>query len=89
MAKSQRRKRRAVQRSTVSEAELPQRINYIILIAGVGVILLGIIVMLMGDALSPLSVTISPVILFIGYFIIIPLGILYKQKSKPTEPPTV
>ncbi|MCZ7558254.1 MAG: hypothetical protein M5R41_17790 [Bacteroidia bacterium] len=85
MAKVQQRKRKAAQRKSVSEAELPQRINYIILIAGIGINILGILIMMSGDALSASAVTVAPVILFIGYCIIIPLGIIYKQKSRPTD----
>ena len=38
-----------------------------------------------GDAVSPLSVTISPIILFIGFCVIIPIGIIYKQPKKQIE----
>lgn len=88
MAKVQQRKRRTAQRKTVPDAELPQRSNYTIIIAGVAVNILGILIMMSGDALSASAVTIAPIILFIGYCIIIPLGIIYKKKKmQPAEEP--
>lgn len=85
MAKVQ-RKRKGVSRALdVPEAELPQRINYMILGLGVVVVFIGFLVMAAGDAVSPLSVTISPIILFIGFCVIIPIGIIYKQPKKQIE----
>lgn len=86
MAKAQQvRKRGRKQTESISPAELPQRVNYIIMIVGVAVIFLGYIVMSMGDATSTLSVTIAPIILFIGYCVIIPVGILYRKKQTVPE----
>ena len=82
MAKVQNKRksgRRVVQ--AVPEAELPQRMNYVIIIAGVVTLLAGFLIMSAGDAVSSLSVTIAPVILFIGYCVIIPVGIMYKKKK--------
>ncbi|MDT8323949.1 MAG: hypothetical protein RRA94_07565 [Bacteroidota bacterium] len=86
MAKVQ-NKRRSGRRTpqAIPEAELPQRVNYIILITGVITVLVGFIVMSAGDAVSSLSVTVAPVILFIGYCVIIPLGIIYKKKKPAAE----
>lgn len=76
MAKVQSKKK-----AVVRVAELPQRENYIILFIGIAVIVLGYIVMAAGDATSPLSVTIAPLILVLGYCVIVPFGILYRRKS--------
>jgi hypothetical protein len=86
MAKVQNRRKggRRVQQA-IPEAELPQRMNYIILITGVITVLVGFLVMSAGDAVSSLSVTVAPLILFIGYCVIIPLGIIYKQKKPAGE----
>ncbi|MCB2206346.1 DUF3098 domain-containing protein [bacterium] len=88
MAKVQKRRktgRRMPQE--IPEAELPQRTNYMILILGIATVLVGFLVMSAGDAVSSLSVTIAPMILFLGYCVIIPLGIIYRKK-KSTEPET-
>lgn len=69
----------------IPEAELPQRTNYIILITGVITVLVGFMVMSAGDAVSALSVTIAPLILFIGYCVIIPIGIIYRKKKPAAE----
>jgi hypothetical protein len=79
MAKTAQRKSQK-KKGFVPEAELPQRVNYMILIAGVITVIIGYMVMIAGDATSPLSVTIAPIILVIGYCGIIPLGIIYKKK---------
>jgi uncharacterized membrane protein YobD (UPF0266 family) len=88
MAKAQQIRRRGKKKvEAVAPAELPQKQNYAIILAGIIVILFGNIVMSMGDATSPLAVTISPIILFIGYCIIIPIGILYRKKKANSEQP--
>jgi pilus assembly protein TadC len=79
-------KKKLKRKAFIAELELPQRINYIIMLGGVLVVLLGYIVMSMGDDISPLSVTVAPIILTIGYCVIIPLGILYRRRSKTAEP---
>lgn len=79
MSKTQSRKQ-TKKKGFIAELELPQRANYIILIAGVAIIILGYIVMSAGDAVSPLSVTVAPIILVIGYCIVVPLGIIYRKK---------
>ena len=83
MAKIQSRKQ-LKKKGFVAEAELPQRTNYLILIVGIVTIIVGYLVMNAGDAVSPLSVTIAPIILVIGYCVIIPVGILYRKK-RPEE----
>ena len=85
MAKVQRKRKGAGRALDVPEAELPQRINYLILALGVAVVFIGFAVMAAGDAVSSLSVTIAPVILFIGFCIIIPIGIIYKQPKQQTD----
>ena len=55
--------------------------NYIIFGAGIALIILGYILMSMGDRDSLLSTRISPVILIIGYCVLIPISILKKFKD--------
>jgi hypothetical protein len=84
MAKVQRKRKGSPRILDVPEAELPQKINYVILMLGVAVVIVGFLVMAAGDAVSALSVTVAPIILFIGFCIIIPIGIIYKQPKKST-----
>lgn len=81
MAKVQRKRKGGTRALDVPEAELPQRINYMILAIGVIVVIIGFFVMAAGDDISPLSVTVAPIILFIGFCVIIPVGIIYKPKK--------
>ena len=81
MAKTQPRRRAKQKKEAFPEAELPQRINYILLLVGAFTVLLGMIVMSTGDDISAASVTIAPLILVVAYCGIIPLAILYKKKS--------
>jgi ATP/ADP translocase len=86
MAKAQANRRRGKKKvAPISSTELPQTINYTIILVGIAVVIIGYIVMAMGDATSALSVTVAPIILFIGYCIVIPVGILYRKKEVQEE----
>ena len=89
MAKLQsiQQKKRPVRQAVTRHIDLPQGINYLILCAGIAVILLGYIVMAMGDATSPLSMTVAPIILMLGYCVIVPVGIIYRKKTGTEQSP--
>ena len=55
--------------------------NYQIFGIGILTIIIGYVVMLLGDTDSVQSVKIAPWILIIGYCIIIPLSLLYRAKK--------
>ena len=55
--------------------------NYIIFGTGIITIILGYIIMATGDTYSFQSLSVAPVLLFIGYLILIPIALLY-QKEK-------
>ncbi len=57
------------------------KINYLFFAIGLVVILLGYILMATGETESIQSIKISPIILIIGYCILIPLAILIKPKN--------
>ncbi|MEO0232304.1 MAG: DUF3098 domain-containing protein [candidate division WOR-3 bacterium] len=50
--------------------------NYIIMGIGLAFIILGYIFLAIGD------ITISPILLTLGFCVIIPIGIIYKKKKK-------
>jgi hypothetical protein len=58
-----------------------EAVNYYILLAGVAVILLGYWALSMGpwDGFVPL--TVAPILLVLGYCVIIPAGIIYRKKT--------
>lgn len=58
------------------------KINLYIFIASLLVITLGYVLMALGDTYDVLSLYISPIVLVIGYVIVLPLSILYKKKDK-------
>jgi len=59
------------------------KINYQLFGIGLFVIILGYIVMATGETESLQSIKIAPLILIIGYCILIPAAILIKPKKKP------
>jgi membrane protease YdiL (CAAX protease family) len=62
-------------------SELPfTRINYFLFLAGLFVIVLGYILMGTGELNSTQALTVSPIILLVGYLVIIPISILYRDK---------
>lgn len=61
-------------------------INYLIFGIGILVIILGYVIMATGATYSFQSLTIAPIILLIGYLVIIPLSILYRRQSKERLP---
>ena len=55
--------------------------NYILFGAGIITIILGFIIMAAGDTYSFQSLSLAPILLFIGYIILIPIALLYKKKK--------
>ena len=56
-----------------------KRKNYLLFGFGVFIIIVGYLIMYLGDVNSFQSLVISPLLLLIGYLVIIPLALLYKQ----------
>jgi len=59
--------------------------NYIVFFVGVFVITLGYILMATGGKNSPQSLSISPIVLLIGYLIIIPISIFIGSSQDNSE----
>ena len=57
------------------------KINYQLFFAGLFVIILGYVLMATGETESVQAIKVSPIVLIIGYCILIPLAILYKPKK--------
>jgi hypothetical protein len=55
--------------------------NFFIIGAGVVVIIAGYVAMLEGSVEGFLSLVLSPILLVLGYCVIIPIGILYKRRD--------
>lgn len=83
MAKPVRKKEQ--RRKQIKAEQMPLgRENFVILAAGLGVILAGYLAMLAGGVEGFLPLVVSPILLVFGYCVIIPLGILYR-KREPAE----
>jgi hypothetical protein len=51
--------------------------NIIVILIGVGIIGLGYILMSMGPVMGAMSLTIAPIVLCIGYLVVVPYGIMW------------
>lgn len=84
MARAVKSRRSERHRKSKIQAEMPlNRTNYIIIIAGAALIIATYILLATNDTVYgfiPLDVV--PILLFIGYLIIVPIGIMYKGKKK-------
>ena len=54
--------------------------NYILFTIGVFMLIIGYYLMASGSVNSFQSLTLSPILLFLGYIIIIPLALVYREK---------
>lgn len=81
---------KAKKRATIKSAKkLPspfniywEKNNYLLLIAGIVVTIIGYYLMSIGPWNSNESLVYSPIILFIAYVIIFPLAIIYRRKKQ-------
>ncbi len=53
--------------------------NYVFFIAGIISVILGYIIMATGETYSFQSLTLAPILLFVGYIILIPIALIYKK----------
>ncbi|MBW7889209.1 MAG: hypothetical protein H3C35_12760 [Bacteroidetes bacterium] len=63
-------------------------INYKIIGAGLAVILLGYVALDSKPWDGVLALDVAPILLVLGYCVIVPFGIIFKKKSKSSEPGT-
>ena len=60
-------------------------VNYYLFGIGLALIILGYIVMASGEVNSFQSLTVAPIILFVGYIIFIPTALIYRDKNLENE----
>jgi len=75
------RKKDQKHRSLVSEPLPLGRENYLILGAGILVIVAGYLAMLEGGVEGFLPLVLSPILLVTGYCVVIPVGIMYRKSA--------
>jgi hypothetical protein len=61
------------------------KINYILFSISILVLIIGYIFLSIGPANSVWSLTIAPIVLLLGYVVLIPLSIIYKWGKKPEQ----
>jgi hypothetical protein len=77
--------RQRVRKETLKIQGLPlNAVNYGLFALGLGVIVIGYIALAQPPADGFMSLTLAPILLVVGYCIIIPVAILY-QKKKPLD----
>ncbi len=85
-------KKKETRRRTSKDDALPLgRENFMIIGAGVAVVILGYLAMLSGGVEGFLSLVLAPTLLVLGYCVIIPFGILFKKsyiKSATPDTPS-
>ena len=59
--------------------------NYILFGIGLALIIVGYLVMATGEVNSFQSLTLAPIMLFIGYIIFLPAALIYREKSPEVE----
>jgi uncharacterized membrane protein YphA (DoxX/SURF4 family) len=59
--------------------------NYVLFGIGVALIIVGYLIMATGEVNSFQSLTLAPIMLFIGYIIVIPAALIYREKSPEVE----
>jgi uncharacterized membrane protein len=86
MARRLQDKKRFQKRKAKKEAALPfTKVNYYLIAIGIGLVILGFIAMGEGSVEGRLPLVVSPILLVIGYCVIIPVGILYRKKEVRPE----
>ncbi len=58
-----------------------KKINYLIFLVGLLFIMSGYIIMAMGEVDSFQSITLAPILLFLGYIVAIPIALIYRPKK--------
>ena len=58
------------------------KINYLIFSIGLALVIIGYIFMANGEVNSFQSLTLAPIMLFLGYIVVIPASLVYRDKSK-------
>ncbi len=56
-----------------------KKINYLIFLVGLLFIMSGYIIMAMGEVDSFQSITLAPILLFLGYVVAIPIALIYRK----------
>jgi len=83
-------RKRDTKRKGTSEGRLPLgRQNFLIIGIGLAIIAVGYFAMIEGSVEGFLPLVAAPILLVLGYCVVIPYGILYKKSSQQRNPQAV
>ncbi len=87
MAKQLQKEKERIMKKKVRRIETLslEAINYQIILAGVVVIIAGYFALSVKPWDNPIALTVAPILLVLGYCIIIPIGIIYRKKKPDTD----
>jgi hypothetical protein len=76
-----------IQPTNVKPFQMPfDQKNIRVILLGIAVIVLGYIVMYVSPTMSTMALTISPIILLLGYCVIVPVGIMMGARKRTDAP---
>ena len=61
------------------------KINYLLFGAGLALLILGYFFMANGEVNSFQSLTLAPILLFVGYIVVIPAALVFREKKTENE----
>jgi hypothetical protein len=61
--------------------------NIMFILIGIGVVTFGYIVMALSETMGFMAIDVSPILLLIGYLVVIPFGIMYGAHRKNSDAP--
>lgn len=87
MARAIKTKRVDKQRKAKTPVEMPLKpVNYMIILGGALLIMVAFIILATNDTVYGfIPLNLVPILLFIGYIIVVPIGIMYKAKKKQAD----
>ena len=56
--------------------------NYILFVAGLSLVIIGYFFMASGSVSSFQSLTLAPIMLFLGYIVVLPISLVYRDKKR-------
>lgn len=87
MAKAVQKERVVKKKTRVAATLSLEKTNYQIILGGVAVIIAGYLALSAKPWDNPMAMNVAPILLVLGYCVIVPIGILYKSKKQDGELP--
>jgi hypothetical protein len=75
-------KEKLTKKKSISTGKLSlEKINYQIILGGVAVIIAGYVALSAKPWDNPIAMTVAPILLVVGYCVIVPFGLIYRRKN--------